>query len=51
MIGAGDSGGVNLNVNFSVAATDAKSFEGRLHEHADTLVRVIRRAWRHGKIG
>ena len=50
MIGAGGEGN-SLNVNFSVAATDAKSFEGRLHEHADTLVRVIRRAWRHGKIG
>jgi hypothetical protein len=49
MIGAGEGGGSNLNVNFSVAATDAKSFEGRLHEHADTLVSVIRRAWRHGK--
>ena len=50
MIVAGGEGN-NLNVNFSVAATDAKSFEGRLHEHADTLVRVIKRAWRHGKIG
>jgi hypothetical protein len=51
MIGGGDGGGNNLSVNFSVAATDAKSFEGRLHEHADTLVRVIKRAWRHGRIG
>lgn len=48
MVGAGE-GGRNLHVNFSVAATDSKSFEGRLHEHADTLVRVIQRAWRHGK--
>lgn len=48
MIGSGERGS-NLHVNFSVAATDAKSFEGRLHEHADTLVRVIQRAWRHGK--
>lgn len=50
MIGAGDRGGNNLSVNFSVAATDSKSFESRLHEHADTLVRVMRRAWRHGRI-
>jgi hypothetical protein len=52
MIGAGEGGGgSNLNVNFSVAATDSRSFENRLHEHADTLVSVIRRAWRHGKFG
>lgn len=50
MIGSGDEGGGNnLNVNFSVAATDSRSFEGRLHEHADALVQVIKRAWRHGK--
>ena len=51
MIGAGEEGGGgnNLSVNFSVAATDSRSFENRLHEHADTLVSVIRRAWRHGK--
>jgi len=48
MIG-GSEGGSNVHVNFSVSATDAKSFEGRLHEHADTLVNVIKRAWRHGK--
>jgi hypothetical protein len=48
MIGAGGEGN-NLSVNFSVAATDSRSFENRLHEHADTLVNVIRRAWRHGK--
>jgi ElaB/YqjD/DUF883 family membrane-anchored ribosome-binding protein len=49
MLGAGEGGGNNLHVNFSVAATDSKSFEARLHEHADTLVRVMRRAWRHGR--
>lgn len=49
MISDDGASGNNLHVNFSVAATDAKSFEGRLHEHADTLVRVIKRAWRHGK--
>lgn len=46
---AADPAGGDLHVNFSVNATDAKSFEGRLQEHADTLVRVIKRAWRHGK--
>ena len=46
---ASESSGGDVHVNFSVAATDAKSFEGRLQEHADTLVRVIKRAWRHGK--
>lgn len=53
MIGSGDSGesGNTFHVNFSVAATDAKSFEGRLHEHADALVQVMKRAWRHGRIG
>jgi hypothetical protein len=50
MIGSGEGGGNNLHVNFSVTATDAKSFEARLHEHADTLVNVMRRAWRHGRI-
>jgi hypothetical protein len=49
MIASDDSGGNNMQIHYSVSATDAKSFEGRLHEHADTLVRVIRRAWRHGK--
>jgi AcrR family transcriptional regulator len=50
MIGAGEDGGGNhLHVNFSVAATDSQSFEGRLHQHADALVQVIKRAWRHGK--
>lgn len=46
---ASDNSGGDVHVNFSVAATDAKSFEGRLQQHADTLVRVIKRAWRHGK--
>ena len=49
MIAADDSGGNNMHINYSVSATDAKSFEGRLHEHADALVQVIKRAWRHGK--
>ncbi len=50
MIGAGESDGArNLHVHFSVSATDSKSFEGRLHEHADALVGLIKRAWRHGK--
>jgi len=50
MIGSGEeSGGNSLHVNFSVAATDSRSFESRLHEHADALVQVIKRAWRHGK--
>jgi hypothetical protein len=48
MITSDDSGG-DVHINFSVSATDSKSFEGRLHDHADTLVRVIKRAWRHGK--
>jgi hypothetical protein len=49
MIASDDPGGNNMHIHYSVSATDAKSFEGRLHEHADTLVRVIQRAWRHGK--
>jgi hypothetical protein len=49
MIASDAQSGGNIHVNFSVAATDSKSFEGRLQEHADTLVRVIKRAWRHGK--
>ena len=49
MIASDDSGGSNLQINFSVSATDSKSFEGRLHEHADALVGLIKRAWRHGK--
>jgi hypothetical protein len=49
MISSDDSGSNNMHINFSVSATDSKSFEGRLHDHADTLVRVIKRAWRHGK--
>src|SRR5581483_7990524 len=34
MIADDDSGGSNMHINFSVSATDSKSFEGRLHEHA-----------------
>ena len=49
MIASDDSSGNHLHVNYSVSAMDAKSFEGRLQEHADTLVRVMKRAWRHGK--
>ena len=48
-IASDDSGGNHVHINFSVSATDSKSFEGRLQDHADTLVRVMRRAWRHGK--
>jgi hypothetical protein len=50
MIDGDQASGGSVQINFSVAATDAKSFEGRLHEHADTLVQVLKRAWRHGKI-
>ena len=49
MISSDGSGGNNVRINFSVSAMDSKSFEGRLQDHADTLVRVIQRAWRHGK--
>ena len=51
MIGSNEPSGSGhtLHVSFSVSATDAKSFEGRLQEHADALVSVIKRAWRHGK--
>lgn len=49
MIAADESSGSNMHIHYSVSATDAKSFEGRLHEHADALVQVIKRAWRHGK--
>jgi hypothetical protein len=49
MVAGESEGDRHLHVNYSVSATDARSFEGRLEEHADALVRVIRRAWRHGK--
>lgn len=50
MIDSDQASGSSVQINFSVAATDSKSFEGRLHEHADTLVQVLKRAWRHGKV-
>jgi len=50
MIDGDSKAGSSVQINFSVAATDSKSFEGRLHEHADTLVQVLKRAWRHGKL-
>ncbi len=49
MIADDGGAGSNVHINFSVSAMDSKSFEGRLHEHADALVQVIKRAWRHGK--
>lgn len=49
MIASDESGGSSVHINFSVSATDSKSFESRLHEHADALVGLIKRAWRHGK--